>query len=427
MRALLCACVAVLAACSPPRVDVVAPSLSASSAPTETATASSTAEAIPEPIATAQPTPTPFAFPPCEVQFSALTEDRQVCLPGARLSIDFRISDADAAAITTQVLDDLGAVQREFKWTLRRTARIDVYSSTELYANGLRAVFGYSKVTADYLAENSVAFFEPSQARIAVNWDEIRDRKPIAAIRHELTHVVTLEACAPRCDLVPAWFNEGEARLQETTVGAEWRLVRVRYEAASMLATATLLPLTTLWTQAQWNAYGDWMGYYKYQEAARAIELIKEDVGPDAIPKIYARMRAGDDVPRAYAALSGRSWASFVGGLDARIAAGVAAPRGIVTVAPGADGTGLSYLLYGFPAEANVTLRIRSHAVDQTQEVAVSPQGALFGSIDNTYPQGEYTITAAIGADTVAAVTAVKRGGRLMQEDFEFPYTSLYR
>ena len=425
MRALLCACVAIAAACASPRVETALPT------PTSATASPAAATAAPEPSPTSEPAPTLSTAPTVVVP-----ECRQplpqggliaLCPDGAMLWLDGSLSREEQAAIAAQVEDDLAAVQREFKWTLRTRAVIHVRAGRDGYVDTLRSVFGYGGATAEYIADNSVAFFEPSLRTIAVNWDEIRDRKPIAAIRHELTHVVTLEACAPRCDLVPAWFNEGEARLQETTVGAEWRLVRVRYEAASMLATATLLPLTTLWTQAQWNAYGDWMGYYKYQEAARAIELIKEDVGPDAIPKIYARMRAGDDVPRAYAALSGRSWASFVGGLDARIAAGVAAPRGIVTVAPGADGTGVSYLLYGFPAEANVTLRIRSHAVDETHEVAVSPQGALFGSIDNTYPQGEYTITAAIGADTVAAVTAVKRGGRLMQEDFEFPYTSLYR
>jgi hypothetical protein len=46
------------------------------------------------------------------------------------------------------------------------------------------------------------------------------------------------------------------------------------------------------------------------------------------------------------------------------------------------------------------------------QDVAVSPEGALFGGIDAAYPQGTYTITAAIGEDTVAAVTVTKHGGR---------------
>lgn len=335
-----------------------------------------------------------------------------LCLDGARVVVDRTLSPEDDAAIAEQIEADLAAAQREFAWTLRSPAVIYVRAAREGYIDTLRGLFGYGATTAEYVADNSVAFFEPSLRTIAVNWAEIRDRRPIAAIRHELTHLVTLEACEPRCDLVPAWFNEGEARLMETTVGAEWRLLRVRYEAASMRTTNTLLPLAALWTQAQWNAYGDWLGYYKYQEAARVVELMREDIGDDAVARIYARLRRGDDLPAAYAALAGRSWSAFTASLDARIADGAAAARGIVTVSPSPDGGGVAYLLYGFPAEAHVTLRIRSHSVDETQDVTVSPQGALFASVDASYPQGPYRITAAIGEDTVAAVTVTKHGGR---------------
>jgi len=128
-----------------------------------------------------------------------------------------------------------------------------------------------------------VSFFEPSLRLIAVNWEAVRDRRPIAAIRHELTHLLTLDACAPRCDLVPAWLNEGQARLAEALVpGSDWRLVRVRYEAASMAQTGTLIPLNALVSQLAWNALTDWAGYFKYQEAARAVELLREDIGGDA-------------------------------------------------------------------------------------------------------------------------------------------------
>jgi len=80
-------------------------------------------------------------------------------------------------------------------------------------------------------------------------------------------------------------------------------------------------------------------------------------------------------------------------------------------VTPGADGTGASYLLYGFAPEAKVTLRVTARYADETSEIAVSPQGAYFGSIDASYPPGTYTITAASGP-VLAAVTVVKRGGR---------------
>ncbi|MDQ2952528.1 MAG: hypothetical protein M3R54_09725, partial [Chloroflexota bacterium] len=72
------------------------------------------------------------------------------------------------------------------------------------------------------------------------------------------------------------------------------------------------------------------------------------------------------------------------------------------------------YLLYGFAAAAPVTVRVRSRLYDETMQQSVSPQGALFGAIDASYPPGAYTITAASG-NSVAAVTVVKRGGRAVR------------
>jgi hypothetical protein len=401
-----------LAGCAPaaPGAAVATPVPPASPASTAATPSEAPAASTPPPAPTrsAVPSAPACARPAAQLGDTPMTA---LCPPGAELRIALSLSEDDRAAIVTQVSDDLAAVQREFAWTLRSPALLYVVADRDGYVAVLERVFGYGTATAEYVADNSVAFFEPSLRTIAVDWDAVRDRRPIAALRHELTHVVTLEACAPRCDLVPAWLNEGEARLAEALIpGSDWRLMRVRYEAASMLATDTLLPLTSLWTQAQWNGLADWIGYYKYQEAARATELLREDIGDEAIARLYARMRAGQDVPTAYASLSGRSFASFTATLAERIRAAVPAERGIATVTPGAEG-GVGFLVYGFPAEARISVRIRSHAIDEQQEVAVSPQGAWFGGIDDRYPQGTYTITAASG-DAVAAVTVVKRGGR---------------
>jgi hypothetical protein len=359
------------------------------------------------------PSPPPVVLPRCA---ATIADVIALCLKGARVDVDAAIGERDAAALAAQITDDLTAVQSEFQWSLRGTPHIDIYATNERYAVGLMEVFGYPRATADYLTLNSVAFFEPSLGRIAVSWEAVRARRPIAAIRHELTHFVTLEACVPRCDLVPAWLNEGEARLAEALIpGADWRLMRVRYEAASMVSTGTLMPLASLWTQAQWNAIGDWAGYYKYQEAARATELLRADVGDHAIARVYARLRAGEDLARAYATLTGRSFDSYLAALSDRLAAGIPSGPAIALSTPGAEGQGASYLLYGFAPEAKVTLRLRTKQIDETQEVSVSPQGAYFGTIDDSYPQGAYTITAASG-NAVAAVTLTKRGGRSVRK-----------
>jgi hypothetical protein len=393
-------------------------------------TAAPGAQSTPAPVLT-EPPPAAVTTAPPEVSFEPTASPTAIALPrcasevadvfvlcpkGARVEIDATIGELDAAAIVAQITDDLAAVQSEFQWTLRGTPQIDVYATNERYASGLVEAFGYSRATADFLVENSVAFFEPSLGRIAVSWEAVRSRRPIAAIRHELTHFVTLEACAPRCDLVPAWLNEGEARLAEALIpGADWRLMRIRDEAASMVSTGTLMPLAALSTQTQWNAIGDWAGYYKYQEAARATELLRADVGERAIARVYARLRAGEDIARAYATLTGRGFNTFLATLSDRITTEIPPGPAIALSTPGAEGRGTSYLLYGFPSEAKVTLRLRSHHADETQEISVSPQGAYFATIDDSYPPGTYTITAASG-NAVAAVTLTKRGGRVVRE-----------
>ncbi|MEP6694672.1 MAG: hypothetical protein ABJB39_08515 [Chloroflexota bacterium] len=360
------------------------------------------------------PTPTPFTPCPAPPKLVADITVVPLCVQGANIFTENAIGPEDLHALFDQVTEDLVAVQREFAWTLRRQPTIDVFATTASYTTGLVHEFGYSGATAAFVAENSVAFFEPDLRMILVNWEAVRERRPVAAIRHELTHFVTLEACAPRCDLVPAWLNEGQARLAEATIpGGEWRLVRVRYEAASMVTTDTLMPLSRLVSQGQWNSITSWGGYYKYQEAARATELLRQDVGgTQPMGRLYERLRRGEDVATAYASLTGRSFASFVNGLASRFVEGLpAGPAIVMTPAPQGD-HGLGYLLYGFAPEAKVTVRLVGRRIEETEEFTVSPQGAQFSEIADRYPAGTYVI-AVMSADTVVASARFeKRGGR---------------
>ena len=420
MRAALVALAAglVLQSCAQP-VAISTPS-PAPIAATAVATAEPTPSDTPL-IVQPSPLPTATPFAPCIAPQGSVGDVSLVplCVPGASVRVENGIENSDLHVLYDQVALDLAAVQGEFAWTLRKQPVIDVFATTASYTTGLIYELGYSGATAAFVAENSVAFFEPDLRLILVNWEAVRDRRPIAAIRHELTHFVTLEACAPRCDLVPAWLNEGQARLAEATIpGGEWRLVRVRYEAASMVATKTLMPLSTLVSQGQWNAITSWGGYYKYQEAARATELLRLDIGgARPLASLYERMRRGEDVARAYATLTGRSFDSFVGGLSARIAEGAPPGPAIVTTAGPQAGHGVGYLLYGFGPEEKITLRTVGRRSEETEELAVSPQGAHFSEIVDRYPPGTYVIAAMSGDTVVASTRFEKRGGRPLSVD----------
>jgi hypothetical protein len=312
-------------------------------------------------------------------------------VPGASdLRVEAGLAPDDEREVAATVAADLPAVEREFERTFALRPVIYVFGSTESYADGFERIFGYSQATAAFVAENSVSFFEPSLRLIAVNWAAVGDRRPVASIRHELTHLLTLDACSPRCDLVPAWLNEGQARLAEALVpGAEWRILRVRYEAASMAATGSLIPLNTLVSQLAWNALTDWAGYFKYQESARAVELLREDVGGTApIARIYERLRRGQNLAQVYAALTGRSFDDFVAGLPGRMRAAVPAGQGLVAI------QSTSYLVYGFPPESTITLTVSGPRGSESWPVVISPFGSNYDSIPPTRARGGYTISA---------------------------------
>ncbi|HET9808870.1 MAG TPA: hypothetical protein VFQ66_04185 [Candidatus Limnocylindria bacterium] len=419
MRAALALALAAVAAQS---CAAVTPQATITFAPATTAAAVATVEPTPTvDLATTQPSPLPTATPfrPCPSPQKVVggVSISPICVPGANVLVENVFEHADLQVLYDQVVQDLAAVQQEFAWTLRLQPTVEVFATTASYTTGLVHELGYSGATAAFVAENSVAFFEPDLRTILVNWAAVRDRRPIAAIRHELTHFVTLEACEPRCDLIPAWLNEGQARLAEATIpGGEWRLARVRYEAASMVATDTLIPLSNLVSQGQWNDITSWAGYYKYQQAARATELLRADIGgAQPIARLYDRLRRGENVARAYAALTGRTFESFVDGLAARFTDGVPAGPAIVTTAGPQAGHGVGYLLYGFGSEEKVTLRVVGRRLLETEEITVSPQGAHFAEIVDRYPPGTYVIVVTSGDNVIASTNFDKRGGRPIQ------------
>jgi hypothetical protein len=361
--------------------------------PTASPEPSALPTASPEPSAlpTAPPT-TPSAATPApspRVIREIAGIDFALVHGAAELRIEAVLSREDEGIVAATVAADVPAVEAEFERTFRARPAIYVFGNTESYEDGFVRVFGYPRATATFVAENSVSFFEPSLRLIAVNWEALRYRRPVAAIRHELTHLLTLDACSPRCDLVPAWLNEGQARLAEALVpGGDWRLLRVRYEAASMAATGTLIPLNTLVSQRSWNALTDWAGYFKYQEAARAVELLREDIGGAApIARIYERLRRGQSLAQAYAALTNRSFDDFVASLPDRMRAAVPAGPGLILVTPA------TYLLYGFPPASTVRITVSGPRGSEGWPLVISPFGSNTDGIAPTRSLGGYTIS----------------------------------
>jgi len=376
-------------------VLVVAASCTASRAPSDAQVAAPSV--LPSATATAAPPIAPSGNPPLATRAPEARVTREIgglvfALIGgaADIRLETALSRDEEELVAATIAADIPAVEREFARTFATRPVVYVFAGTEGYAEGFVGIFGYSRATATFVAENSVSFFEPSLRLIAVNWGAVRDRRPVAAIRHELTHLLTLDACAPRCDLVPAWLNEGQARLAEALVpGGDWRLVRVRYEAAAMAATGTLIPLSSLTSQRAWNALVDWAGYFKYQQAARTVELLREDIGGGTpIARLYDRLRRGQNVAQAYAALTDRSFDEFAAGLPARMRAAVPEGPGIIPLA------GDSYMVYGFVPASTIAVTVSGPRGSETWPVVISPFGSNVDGIAPTRARGGYTVSA---------------------------------
>jgi hypothetical protein len=156
-----------------------------------------------------------------------------------------------------------------------------------------------------------------------------------------------------------------------------------------MAMTGTVLPLNTLVSQLAWNSLTDWAGYFKYQQSARAVELLRDDVGGTApIARIYDRLRRGQNLAQAYAALTGRSFDDFVAVLPDRMRAAVPEGRGLIAVAP------TSYLVYGFPPTSTITIAVSGPRGSEISPLVISPFGSNFDSIAPTRARGDYTISA---------------------------------
>jgi hypothetical protein len=132
---------------------------------------------------------------------------------------------------------------------------------------------------------------------------------------------------------------------------------------------------------------------------AGSVELLREDVGGTApIARVYERLRRGQNLAQAYAALTGRSFDDFVAGLPDRMRAAVPTGQGLIAVAP------TSYLVYGFPPASTITITVSGPHGSESSPMVISPFGSNFDGIAETRLRGGYTIS----AQTESGVFTVK-------------------
>jgi hypothetical protein len=243
--------------------------------------------------------------------------------------------------------------------------------------------------------------------KVAIDWSQIRDQHPFSTGRHELTHMM-IDEIAGQAD-VPAWLNEGSARLEEFTVsGSKWFETVDTYRAASLAATDQLFSIDQLTSQTTWNARAFPAGIYQYSEAQGLVQLLRNEIGIAGEIFILESLAAGHTYDEAYAAISGRTTATFASSISPRLRALGTSPG--IAFAPdsvaGGIATGPTFVLYGWSPNATLGVSIVGLATGfvNTARSAVADQyGVYWSRLGATWPPDTYRFTVTSGSTSVTA------------------------
>jgi hypothetical protein len=140
----------------------------------------------------------------------------------------------------------------------------------------------------------------------------------IKTVIHEYVHLL-IEETAPTAD-IPAWLNEGLATYLENHLAADFgaglsaqREVFSKADTVkSRLAANSLIPLTRLVSQRDWNAQTDReLSNLQYAEAYMAVRYLTERFGNQSVGLILRELERSKSFEAAFSAVTGTTPSAF--------------------------------------------------------------------------------------------------------------------
>ncbi|MDE3193677.1 MAG: hypothetical protein KGN00_08325 [Chloroflexota bacterium] len=319
------------------------------------------------------------------------------------LYIEQSISTADSQTIATTVDADAADVQTTYGRPFTTRPQVYVFPTTPAYTSGLQSVFGVSATQAAITGQQTSGFFQWTSTngavatKLALNWQRVGAQTPMTTSRHELTHMMITQIAKPSASIsIPAWINEGSARLEEFTVAGttHWQNEN-RYGAASMVAARNYFALVDLTDQTTWNARTGDPAVYQYYEASQMVQLLRSDVGTAGVTRIFDLMGQGQAFDAAFQTVTGQTTATFAASVPARLQAISAVYPYVVTSNDTDAGAGLSYFLYGFQPNSSLTVNIQSGQYSNTNPArTANAYGFVLTSyLGANWPTGTYSFT----------------------------------
>jgi hypothetical protein len=320
------------------------------------------------------------------------------------------MTKSDASSIFAVVDGDITQIEADLGRGFTGRPVLFVFASQNSAILGIQTIALRTALEATQFVTHG-GFYDPRTGNIFLIWSNV-GRAPINATRHELTHMLFQEIAGPDASL-PAWFNEGNAVLEQlTTKGSAWQRSVDHYTAASAAAQSpsALFPLNDLVSQQAWNARVGPLARFEYYEAAEAARFLREDVGIRGTVLILELMSRGQTFDAALFAITAKSSAAFADQFPARLKGTVTTYPGVALAGDTAGGPGLTYIAYGYAPSKALHLDI---TVAGYQTVTTTGVTDMFGTYWNFvtlaagWPLGTYTVTATDGTTTASATTVL--------------------
>ena len=342
--------------------------------------------------------------------------------------VERTISSADAQTVATMADADVAGVRSTYGRAFTQRPPIYVFPTTSSYTTGMQTILGLSASEAAVSGSQTTGYFHWQKVSgtvtttLALNWEKVKTEQPATTLRHELVHMMIVQIANPtNNDSIPAWINEGSARLEEFTIaGTSYWRNQNRYSAASMVAVRDYFTVAGLTSQDTWNARTGDPAIYQYYEASQIAQLARDDVGTAGVTRIFELMGQGQTFDAAFVTVVGSAVGTWSSTVPSRLQAISATYPGLVTATDEPGGSGLSYVLFGFQPSSTVEFDVRGQTSGFQNTVksrTVDAYGVFSGYLGSSWPADTYTITAtgltppsstSPGTSVTVRVTAVK-------------------
>jgi hypothetical protein len=322
------------------------------------------------------------------------------------------ITKSSASSLVAVIDGDITRIEADFGRTFTGRPVLFAFGSSASATGGNVTIAHVDPAEAMFLALNEGGFYATASGSIFLNWWDVGSSTPITVARHELTHKL-LHQIAGSDARIPAWFNEGNARLEEFTVtGSAWwaNLNHFTTASAGALSPSSLIPLTDLVSLRTWQARLAPQDWFQYYEAAEAARFVRQDVGVAGTVVILDLMRQGQTFDAAFQAVTGKTSDVFASSFPARLAATVAAYPGVSLTNDTKAGAGVGLTAYGFAPAASLSISITTNGYAQPVFMGATDAFGTYWNyvtVAKGWPLGAYTITVSDGVRTVTATTVL--------------------